>query len=117
MGHVFIIRSSRFYSDGNDAGRTVVNAKTKSDMDGWKEISCNNFVKKKFNKGGRTRVYLKVREMKYTEIVRFGHSWSLFIGCFAVLFGHVIVSTHTTSFRSIFVVSCNLAFLVDARLS
>ena len=30
--------------------------------DGWKEISCNNFVKKKFNKSGRTQVYLKVRK-------------------------------------------------------
>lgn len=28
---------------------------------GWKEISCNNLMKKKFNKDGRTQVYLKVR--------------------------------------------------------
>ena len=28
--------------------------------DGFKEISCNNFVRKKFNKNGRTEVYLKV---------------------------------------------------------
>lgn len=27
--------------------------------DGWKTISCNSFVKKKFNKDGRTEVYLK----------------------------------------------------------
>ena len=27
--------------------------------DGWKEISCNKFVSKKFNNGGRTKVYLK----------------------------------------------------------
>ncbi|KAL7496154.1 hypothetical protein ACHAWT_005584 [Skeletonema menzelii] len=26
---------------------------------GWKEISCNNMMKKKFNKDGRTQVYLK----------------------------------------------------------
>ena len=28
---------------------------------GWKEISCNNLMRKKFNKDGRTQVYLKVR--------------------------------------------------------
>ena len=28
--------------------------------DGWKEITCNNFVKKKFNQFGQTRVFLKV---------------------------------------------------------
>lgn len=31
---------------------------------GWKEISCNNLMKKKFNKDGRTQVYLKVRFAK-----------------------------------------------------
>ncbi len=30
--------------------------------DGWKEITCNNFVKKKFNRLGQTRVFLKVRK-------------------------------------------------------
>ena len=29
----------------------------------WREISCNNFVRKKFNRDGNTRVYLKVRSI------------------------------------------------------
>ena len=29
----------------------------------WREISCNNFVRKKFNRNGNTRVYLKVRSI------------------------------------------------------
>jgi hypothetical protein len=37
--------------------------------DGWKEITCNNFVKKKFNQFGQTRVFLKVGQLFVTSYV------------------------------------------------
>jgi hypothetical protein len=45
-------------SDGDDG---AADAASSGGTDDWREVSCNNFVRKKFNGNGRTRVYLKVR--------------------------------------------------------
>ena len=63
-----------------------------SSSDGWKEISCNNFVKKKFNGGDRTQVYLKVRDPN-TQ-----HAHGVYIMRFLILIANAFfVSIHKNS--------------------
>ena len=50
--------NNNYYNNVNNNVAGVVGG-TKDVDEGWKEITCNSFVRNKFNKLGKTRVYLK----------------------------------------------------------
>jgi molybdopterin converting factor small subunit len=51
--------NNNYYNNVNNNNVVDVNAGMKAIDEGWKEITCNSFVRNKFNKLGKTRVYLK----------------------------------------------------------
>jgi hypothetical protein len=51
--------NNNYYNNANNNNVVGVVGGMKTIDEGWKEITCNSFVRNKFNKLGKTRVYLK----------------------------------------------------------